>query len=93
MKGRDWYDLVWYIGHHPQVRLSHLETRMRCSGDWTDRRRFSRADLLDLLHATIDRLDVNQARQEAERFVSDKSSFDLWSRSFFHQVVERIETV
>lgn len=93
VKGRDWYDLVWYVGHHPQVRLSHLEARMRHSGDWTGQAELSRTDLLDRLHTAIDRLDVDQARQEAERFVSDKSSFDLWSRPFFRQIVQRIETV
>jgi hypothetical protein len=24
VKGRDWYDLVWYVGRHPQLRLKHL---------------------------------------------------------------------
>ncbi len=93
VKGRDWYDLVWYIGHHPHVRLRHLEARLRYSGDWTGQARLSRTDLLDLLYTAIDRLDMNQARQEAERFVRDKSSFALWSRPFFRQIVERIELV
>lgn len=35
VKGRDWYDLVWYVAQHPQVRLAHLESRMRQSGDYT----------------------------------------------------------
>lgn len=35
VKGRDWYDLVWYLGHHPRLRLNHLEARMRSSGDWS----------------------------------------------------------
>jgi len=38
-------------------------------------------------------LDVNQARQEADRFVRDKSSLALWSREFFLEIVARIETV
>lgn len=93
VKGRDWYDLIWYIGHHPQVRLRHLEARLRYSGDWTGQAELSRPDLLDLLHTAIDRLDVSQARQEAERFVRDKSSFKLWSQPFFRQIVERIEVL
>ena len=32
VKGRDWYDLVWYITHHPRLHLGHLEQRMRQSG-------------------------------------------------------------
>lgn len=36
VKGRDWYDLLWYAGHHPEVHMDHLESRMRCSGDYLD---------------------------------------------------------
>jgi len=32
VKGRDWYDLVWYAANHPRLRLSHLEQRMIQSG-------------------------------------------------------------
>ncbi len=93
VKGRDWYDLVWYLGHHPRLRLGHLESRLRHSGDWTGSAPLARSDLFDLLHTAIAKLDVNQARQEADRFVRDKSSLALWSREFFLEIVARIETV
>ena len=32
VKGRDWYDLVWYAANHPHLHLSHLEQRMNQSG-------------------------------------------------------------
>ena len=32
VKGRDWYDLVWYVANHPQLHLKHLEQRMIQSG-------------------------------------------------------------
>jgi hypothetical protein len=91
VKGRDWYDLVWYLGHHPRLRLSHLELRMRQSGDWAGAASLTRSDLLDRLHVAIRQLDVTQARQEIERFVRDKSSLALWSREFFLEIVDRIE--
>jgi hypothetical protein len=91
VKGRDWYDLVWYLGHHPRLRLSHLEMRLRQSGDWAGAAPMTRPDLLDRLHAAIRQLNVTQARQEIDRFVRDKSSLALWSREFFLEIVERIE--
>ncbi|MBI4350020.1 MAG: nucleotidyl transferase AbiEii/AbiGii toxin family protein [Elusimicrobia bacterium] len=93
VKGRDWYDLVWYLGHHPQLRLSHLESRLRRSGDWAGAAALTRPDLLGLLDTAITKLDVHQARQEADRFVGEKSSLELWSREFFAQIAARIETV
>ena len=93
VKGHDWYDLVWDIARHPQLRLSHLESRMRHGGHWTGDSPLTRGDLLERLSAAIADLDVKQARQEADRYVKDKSSLDLWSRDFFLEIVERIETL
>lgn len=93
VKGRDWYDLVWYLGHHPRLRLSHLESRMRQSGDWIDAAPLDRIALLDRVHAAIRQLNVTQAREEADRFVREKSSLELWSREFFLEIVDKIETV
>jgi hypothetical protein len=33
VKERDWYDLVWYLGRHPRLHRSHLESRVRQTGD------------------------------------------------------------
>lgn len=93
VKGRDWYDLVWYAGHHPQLHLRHLEARMRASGDWTATALLTPADLQDRLRAAIATLDVGQAREEASRFVRDLSALELWSPEFFQEVVEKIEVV
>jgi predicted nucleotidyltransferase component of viral defense system len=93
VKGRDWYDLVWYLGHHPRLRLSHLESRMRQSGDWTDAAPLDRIALLDRIHTAIRQLNVTQAREETDRFVREKSSLELWSPEFFLEIVDKIETV
>ena len=39
VKGRDWYDLVWFAAYHPELHLAHLEQRMRQTGHWRGRRR------------------------------------------------------
>lgn len=91
VKGRDWYDLVWYAGRHPSVRLSHLEARMRQSGDYKDAAPLTPDGMMDLLHQAVDRLDVDRAQEEVSRFVRDRHALDVWSRDFFHQVSERIE--
>jgi hypothetical protein len=93
VKGRDWYDLVWYVSHHPQLHLSHLEARMRASGDWTGDAALTRADLFNRLRTTIAELDVAQARQETSRFLRDPSVLDIWSPEFFQEIAEKIETV
>ena len=93
VKGRDWYDLVWYIAHHPQVRLAHLESRMRQSGDYTDDEALAPEILQALLRRAVDGLDVEKARREVAPFIRDQRALDMWSQEFFAEVITRIVTI
>lgn len=93
VKGRDWYDLVWYCTHHPELHLSHLESRMRQSGHWLQSAALDQMAFCSVLREAVDRLDIDQARQEVANFVRDPAVLDLWSHEFFHDVVGRIRTV
>jgi len=93
VKGRDWYDLVWYVSHHPEFRLSHLVARMRQTGDWVGEGNLSVEKVIELLHARIDITEVDQIRQEVAPFVKDRRSLDLWSRDFFHSIAAQIVVV
>ena len=92
VKGRDWYDLVWYVANHPQLNLAHLEQRMRQTGHWSGEKSLSPVVFTDLLFEAIDRLDVNQARKDVAPFVKDQQMLALWSHDFFQDVASRIKT-
>lgn len=90
VKGRDWYDLVWYAAHHPHLNLYHLEQRMRQTGHWSGDAHLTRIQFDELIHSAIDRLDLNQARQDVAPFVKDQQALTIWSREFFRDVASRI---
>jgi hypothetical protein len=90
VKGRDWYDLVWYAANHPQLNLGHLEQRMRQTGHWSGEPSLAPATFTDILYDAIDRLDVNQARKDVAPFVKDQQMLALWSHDFFRDVAGRI---
>jgi len=92
-KGRDWYDLVWFAAHHPELHLAHLEQRMRQSGHWEGPAPLTEADLRGLLARRIDRVDIRQIRGEAERFLKDTRALAIWSKEFFLDVASRIKIV
>jgi predicted nucleotidyltransferase component of viral defense system len=93
VKGRDWYDLVWYAANHPQLHLSHLEQRMRQSGHWKNEKTLSAESFNALMHNAIEHLFVDQARREVEPFVRNPDSLQIWSRAFFRDVASRIQFV
>ena len=90
IKGRDWYDLVWYISRYPEVRIAHLEARMRQTGNYTAPDTLILEKLLQLLREQIDALDIDQARGEVAPFVKDQRSLNVWSRDFFKGIISRI---
>ena len=90
VKGRDWYDLVWYVANHPQLHLKHLEQRMIQSGHLKKTERLTPEKLSTIAETVIGKLDVDQARREVEPFVKDPEALTVWSRDFFRDVVRRI---
>jgi len=90
VKGRDWYDLVWYAANHPELHLEHLESRMRQSGHWKGEARLSTDAFRAVLGEAIDALDVEKARREVSLFIKDPSALAVWSRDFFRDVAGRI---
>lgn len=90
VKGRDWYDLVWYVANHPALHLDHLRERMIQSGDWKKSESLTRETFAELGNEAIEKLDVKQARKEVEPFLKDPRSVEIWSKEFFRAVFQRI---
>jgi predicted nucleotidyltransferase component of viral defense system len=90
VKGRDWYDLVWYASYHPQLHLGHLEQRMIQSGHVKERGHLTREEFYLRTSHAIDKLDVNQIKKEVEPFVKNPEALEVWSTEFFRDVVKRI---
>jgi predicted nucleotidyltransferase component of viral defense system len=93
-KGRDWYDLVWYISHGYSVDLTHLSARLEQSCDWQTKEgirikeEITQSYILELLKKRIEGLDINSAKRDIEPFISDSRVLDIWSREFFLGIVE-----
>lgn len=93
VKGRDWYDMVWYAANHPELHLSHLEERMRQSGHWKSNGKLTPELFSTAMDKAIEKLDVEQARKEVEPFVKNPEILMFWSHDFFHDVVLRIQLI
>ena len=93
VKGRDWYDLVWYAANHPELHLYHLEQRMRQTVHCGGAAPLTSEKFKDLLANAVNRLDIAQARKEVESFVKNPVDLSIWSRDFFLDVASRVRIV
>jgi hypothetical protein len=67
-----------------------LEQRMIQSGHLKKAERLTPKNLSAIAETVIERLDVGQARREAEPFVKDPETLIIWSQDFFRDVIRRI---
>lgn len=90
VKGRDWFDMVWFAANHPRLRLAYLDQKMKQSGDLGPAETLNGNLLRSKIEEAVEKLDVNAARREVEPFVRDHESLRVWSRDFFRAVAARI---
>lgn len=93
VKGRDWYDLVWYCAYHPDMHLAHLEERMRQSEHWKKAAPLDAKTFNELLLNAIGSLDINQAKEEVLPFVREPAALDIWSQEFFQEIIKKVQIV
>ncbi len=96
-KGRDWYDLVWYIANDVELDTKHLKSRLTQSCKYLEANEINIPDELtkqnikELLLQRIESLDVTKAKNDVQPFIKDMREIELWSKEFFMAVVKNIK--
>lgn len=89
VKGRDWYDLAWYVKEQVPLDLTHLIERGKESSPETD---LSTPEaVIAAFDARIDSIDFDNAREDVLPYIADPAELELWNREFFHRIVRRIK--
>lgn len=92
VKGRDWYDMEWYIKRGIPLNLDHFLARALDSGDWTENS-MSKEQFMTILRARIADVSVNVVKEDVVRFVRDAKTLDIWSEKYFLDLIEKIKFV
>lgn len=93
LKGRDWYDFIWYTARRTPANYALLSSALEQMGPWTGQGvGVDRAWCVLQLQARIKSIDWKQAREDVRRFVKpgELPSLELWSREFFLAQAEKL---
>jgi len=96
-KGRDWYDLVWYIANEVELDITHLHSRLTQSCKYLDINdinipsELTQQNIKELLLQRIESLDVAKAKNDVRPFIKDIKEIELWSKEFFISIIENIK--
>lgn len=90
VKGRDWYDLIWYIQKKAPLSLRYLEACMRQAKNLHADESMSREKLLALLETKIHTIDWESAKADVRAFIAEPAQIDIWSAPFFSDLFKRL---
>lgn len=93
VKGRDWYDLIWYIRKKIPVNLLHLAERMRQTKHLQSEEKLDKKSLLKKLHERINDINWESAKTDVAPFIADQRQLEIWSSAFFQDLREHLEVL
>ena len=93
VKGRDWYDFVWYVARKTPVNLVHLRNRLLQTEAISEESFFFKDDLIAMLKEKIQKTDFEAAKADVVPLLRNKASVEMWSKTFFDDLVTQIISI
>jgi predicted nucleotidyltransferase component of viral defense system len=90
IKGRDWYDMEWYIRKGVRLNKTHFIQRAIDSNDLSTKE-ISNVEFLELLRAKIESTSINAIKEDVVRFIDDENKLTIWSKQYFLDLIECIK--
>ncbi len=93
VKGRDWYDFLWYTAMGVAVNVPLLESSLLQAGPWKGQPlEVDLPWLVERFREKIDTIDWDYAREDVRRFVPvvDYPSLDHWGSVLFSAQVDKL---
>lgn len=96
VKGRDWYDFVWYVARGTRPDLDLLGHALHQQGPWAGQHTtVTLRRVQDNLETVIRRIDWTAARGDVQRFLPlrEQEGIRAWSADFFLYHLARVNEV
>lgn len=89
VKGRDWYDMEFYIQKRIPLNIEHFLRRAIETGDWTEKT-ITEEQILNLLKEKISTTKIENIKEDVVRFIQDDRKLDIWSTEYFNDLIQKI---
>lgn len=93
VKGRDWYDYLWYISKGAQLNLKMLENALHQTGPFQgEKLSLGKEWLHENLNKKIMAINWDEAKKDVEKFLKPdkKKTLSLWSEDFFLKMTDKL---
>ena len=90
VKGRDFYDFIWYMKKNISPDLQYLEAKLKQSGKLGKTEQLSIDKLKLLLTDKISTIDFSEAGKDVTPFIKDEFELNVWSVEFFISLIQTL---
>lgn len=90
VKGRDWYDLEWYIKSGIALNTHHFLLRAQESGDWRQKK-ITQTQIIELLKHKIEEVSFPRVKDDVVKFIKDDASLQIWSSDYFLHLIKHLK--
>ena len=90
VKGRDYYDFLFYVQKRIKPNLIYLRNKLIETGKINGWDHFDLNVLKNMLKEQFEKVDFNQVKQDAMRFVFKNEDLSYYTKDLFIQMVEKI---
>lgn len=90
VKGRDWYDLEWYIRKGIPLDLHHFMLRAKDTGHW-DKDTMTAEDVQGLLKEKFKTVNFESVKEDVLPFIKDDTALDIWGEQYFNDLTEKMK--
>ena len=95
VKGRDWFDLIWYISKKAQINYKFLSNALFQAGPYKEKKiNINNKWLIKHLREKIDLIDWKRVRFDIEFFLKseDRKFIENWNKDLFHGMLKKLES-
>ena len=92
VKGRDFYDYLFYCGKGTRVNLAYLENKLKSSGKIDNKTKLTIEKVKELLLEKFKTVDYESAKKDVRNFVNSDSGLNLWSSDLFISTLDSLKT-
>lgn len=92
VKGRDYYDYLFYIGKNSSFNLLYLENKLKNSGTLAQNESLTLEKVKAMLKSKFEMVDYESAKDDVSNFIDDKNCLKLWGKELFLSTLESLKS-
>jgi predicted nucleotidyltransferase component of viral defense system len=90
VKGRDWYDMEWYIRKGVSLNMHHFLQRAKETNDWMEDQ-INQEQILQLLITKIENVSFDSVKEDVVRFIANDQKLAIWSENYFKDLIQKMK--